>query len=141
MKHPFQALSLALIFIAGTALGEAGASIYEYTDEEGVPSFSDQPVGPDANKVQVKPNIVEVAPTVMPEPLPEPVVESAPEPISQPSPPEVEEGGDNYYYDGTARRREEIKRRLEQRERPVQPIHPAPPIQLPIRPIVRPMPR
>lgn len=118
-----------IIFAAMFAMCvNAGAQkIYEDVDQKGVVEFSDHPSS-GAKEIDVKPNVVDVAPVEPIEPsTPTSATGAAEAPASSAQPEVIREGAADDYYGDYENRREkhrERKERMEHREGVVrQPVH------------------
>jgi len=62
-----QKLILSFVLILACSLTAAASDVYKRVNEDGLIEFSDRP-SPDADKIEVKPNVVETNPVTRPTP-------------------------------------------------------------------------
>lgn len=117
MKYNHHIMMLAATITTSFTTG--AQEIYENVDKQGVVEFSDQPSS-GAKAVDVRPNVVEVAPVKSIEPSPPASPNRAAEaPVDSVQPQVIQEGVAGDYYDGRERSPEREKR-MERREEAVQ---------------------
>ena len=121
MKYRHSIMILAPMISTGFAA--YAQEVYENVDRQGVVEFSDQP-GPDAKPVDVRPNVVDVAPVKPIQPsAPAPAAGAAEAPSGKAQPGVVERTVPASYRDEQETRREH-KIKAERREGAVrQPVH------------------
>lgn len=120
MKYKHHIMTLAAMITTSFTAG--AQEVYKNVDQQGVVEFSDQP-GSGAKAVEVRPNVVDVAPVKRIEPSPPGSTSGAEKAPAIGAQPEVIQEGVTGDYHAGRERRSKREKRLERREETVrQPV-------------------